>query len=105
MNLIAVALTCAPLLVSVLDESMCGVDEQAQIHSDPELPMWTALQFSARMAVLVRLIVFLSCAACVHALLLSGLTVDAAFRRFRLSCWRRVVTGHPAIFQRYSPWK
>jgi hypothetical protein len=81
-NLIAVALTCAPLLVSVLDESMCGVDEQAQIHSDPELPMWTALQFSARMAMLVRLIVFLSCAACVHALLLSGLTVDAAFRRF-----------------------
>ena len=42
-NLIAVALTCAPLLVLVLDESMCGADEQAQIHSDPELPMWTAL--------------------------------------------------------------
>ena len=39
MRLIAIALTCATLLVSVLDESMCGADEQAQIHSDPELPM------------------------------------------------------------------
>ena len=39
LNCAGVTLTCTSLLVSVLDESMCGADEQAQIHSDPELPM------------------------------------------------------------------
>jgi len=74
MNSKTVALTCSLLTASALDEPICVTLEQAPIHSHPELPMRTVLRFSARTAMLVRLIVFLSCAACVHEVLLSGLT-------------------------------